>query len=278
MEATRGASGFQIVFFTLAANFISIPVGRMVAGWLGWTRYEAAFCRALIFLIGIAAIAGFPEARRRALEYLRKPILRTRRKELLAVIAVDISVISFGIVGGIAAWDWLNHGAEALKRHSSESAQIAAALSPEGLAFILLAALVAPVIEEIVFRGFLLDAWRVRYGWTIAAFLTSAVFAVYHPFFVVAFFQSLIFICVLRRTGSLRGAIAIHACANLSLWYPLVGRFVFPNNPEGEFSIWAPHFVSLAIAMFLVPAYVWLAWSHRSGAELVTPPENQIRA
>lgn len=278
MKVKSGASGFQIAFFTLAANFISIPVGRMVVGWLGWTRYEATFCRALVFLIGIAAIAAFPGARRRALAYLRSPVMPTRRKELLAVIAVDVSVISFGIAGGIAAWNWWNHGPEAFKRHSSESAQIAAALSPEGLALVVLAALVAPVIEELVFRGFLLDAWRLRYGWTISAFLTSAVFAVYHPYFVAAFFQSLIFICVLRRTGSLRGAIAIHACANLSLWYPLFGRFVFPSNPEGEFAIWVPHFVSLAVAMFLIPGYVWLAWSHKSSPEFAALPENEIRA
>jgi membrane protease YdiL (CAAX protease family) len=268
MKPFSEATGIQIAFFTLVANFVSIPIGRLLARELDSKEFQATISRGLILLIGLIAIVGFPALRRRAAAYLSQPVARQRRRELFVVVLIDISIISFAIAGGIAAWNFTFNGIDGLRRISSPETQLAAALSPHGLAFLLLAAVIAPFVEEIVFRGFLLDACRRRFGWTIGSLLTSAVFAVYHPLFVIAFVQSLIFILVLRRTGSLRGPIVLHACANLSLWYPLIGRFAFPNNPAASVMVWLPHFVSLAIAVLLLPWYSWLAWTRPAQPDL----------
>ena len=126
---------------------------------------------------------------------------------------------------------------------------------------LVVAVLLAPLVEELVFRGFLFDAWQRRWGWLASAVLTSAVFAVYHRLFANAFLGSLVFICVLRRTGSLWTAIIAHAVSNLLLWYPLLGQFVLPGLADrGELPfVWLPHMVALPLTIALLPIYLALA-------------------
>jgi membrane protease YdiL (CAAX protease family) len=50
----------------------------------------------------------------------------------------------------------------------------------------LAAVIVAPLVEEIFFRGFLFQGFRKRYGWLPALLLSSAIFAAAHLEFVVA--------------------------------------------------------------------------------------------
>jgi membrane protease YdiL (CAAX protease family) len=261
MKTTSEASGLQIAFLTLVANFVSIPLGSLIARASGLDSFHSTISQALIFILAAIALTAFPEVRRRAAAYLCNPILRTRRRELLAVIVIDVSLVSLAIGGAIAAWSFAMNGIEGLRPLNSPETELSAALSSRGLAHLFLAIVLAPTVEELVFRGFLLDAWRRRFGWTIASILTSAVFAAYHPLFLVAFVQSLILIFVLRRTGTLRGPIVLHTCTNLSLWYPLVGQYAFPSNPEGGIGVWLPNFASLLVVAALLPWYAWLAWT-----------------
>ena len=78
----------------------------------------------------------------------------------------------------------------------------------------LIIVLVAPVIEEVFFRGFLLNAlWR-RYGFKPAAVISSLIFAVGHVDvlggFVFAVVLSIVFAC----TRSLIGPILVHVSNN----------------------------------------------------------------
>ncbi|MGJ8722987.1 MAG: CPBP family intramembrane glutamic endopeptidase [Roseibacillus sp.] len=96
-----------------------------------------------------------------------------------------------------------------------------------GLAFgVLSAVILAPVVEEIVFRGFLFQSYLRRFGFLLAMVLSTVLFVVIHYYGVygslsVAFFG--LGACALyRATGSLWTAIIFHAVTNglitLSMW------------------------------------------------------------
>jgi uncharacterized protein len=78
-------------------------------------------------------------------------------------------------------------------------------------------AVVAPVVEEIIFRGFIFAGLRDRYGWKIAALISSLLFAVIHfqptavlPIVVLG----LIFAYLYQRSGSIWPAIIMHLSSN----------------------------------------------------------------
>lgn len=83
--------------------------------------------------------------------------------------------------------------------------------------FIFLAVVLAPVVEEILFRGMLLPALAKRFGAAAAVVITAMVFAAIHahvpslvPLFVLACALSLAYI----GTGSLAASMIMHAAFN----------------------------------------------------------------
>ena len=72
----------------------------------------------------------------------------------------------------------------------------------------------APVIEEVFFRGFLLNAlWR-RYGFTSAVVISSLIFAIPHGDILGAFVFAVVLSIVLASTRSLIGPMLVHASNN----------------------------------------------------------------
>lgn len=88
------------------------------------------------------------------------------------------------------------------------------------IAVAVLVAVVAPVVEELFFRGFLFGALRRSMHWVPAALLAGAVFGGVHaggtpPIFLVPLAVLGFMLCWLyRRTGSLLPGIAVHALNN----------------------------------------------------------------
>jgi membrane protease YdiL (CAAX protease family) len=77
--------------------------------------------------------------------------------------------------------------------------------------------LVAPVVEELFFRGFVFAGLRGRYGWPKAALVSSALFAVIHlqPLAIPpVFIMGTIFAILYQRSGSLWPAILMHLATN----------------------------------------------------------------
>ena len=77
--------------------------------------------------------------------------------------------------------------------------------------------LLAPVAEEVFFRGFLLPAFAQRWGFLGGAALVSALFAVSHvaPGAILpAFVSGLLFAWLYRRTGSLWNCCLAHGAQN----------------------------------------------------------------
>lgn len=83
--------------------------------------------------------------------------------------------------------------------------------------FFFVGAVLAPIVEEIFFRGFVFQGFRQRYGWISAMLLSSAVFALAH-LDLVALLPTFILGCVLaylfHRSNSVWPGVIIHFLVN----------------------------------------------------------------
>lgn len=258
------ASGLQVAFLIFAVALLSAPLGHWLATHGPWApEHEGLVGRFVMFAATILVLASFPALRAQCKEMLGAAIPRAYRSEVAVLCAIAIAS-NFAMGGATALWLWLQGGDALLasRMQIQSEAQMAKALSPSFLAMIPLIWLVGPIVEELVFRGFLYRAWAARSHWAIAMLLTAIVFALYHRSFASAFVASILFSCIIRRTGSLRAAIIVHAVGNLTLWYPLLGRFVFPSDAGAaitSFSTWWFHFACLAFVLIFLPAYAWMS-------------------
>ena len=264
----RGATGIQIAFLIFAVMLLAAPAEKYFFGRLQWVR-ESGFPmgRALMFFFGGAILLIFPRLRRLSFVLLATPIPATKKKELGGAIAF-LFLIAFAAVGAyVLAW-WSIGGAPevALRLGPGPSAaqQWSNALSFSGIvtAF-LLAGILGPIVEELVFRGMLYPAWAASWGWIASTLATSIVFAMLHVNAngVSQFLASIVFICLLRRTGSLRACILAHSTLNISLWHPFLGQFLFPaaGRETGELSHWVSHLTCLGVVIVAVPLYMWMS-------------------
>lgn len=101
------------------------------------------------------------------------------------------------------------------------------AVLSEGLdIFTVLATVVmAPIIEEIIFRGLIYRSLRSAMPRVVAALLTSVTFGVVHGtiiWFIYTFLLSLLLIFLLEATGSLLSCIVAHAAFNIVGQLPLI--------------------------------------------------------
>lgn len=94
--------------------------------------------------------------------------------------------------------------------------------------FIVLAVVMAPLFEEVFFRGFLFRGFAESWGWLWGAVVSAAIFAVAHlqlDVFVPLFVLGFVLAWVYHRTGSLWTSITLHAVFNgisVMAWYFLI--------------------------------------------------------
>ncbi len=255
--------GFQIAFLAFATVFLTAPADKFLFSHWQWARdLGLPLGRPMIFVIAAILMGAVRPLRERCAALLAVPMLPGRRRELVIGLALNF-ITSAGAFGAFALWSWSIGGEPALARSMGERAthaeQMEAALSTSGLVmFVFFAACIVPIVEELVFRGMLYPAWKQAWGWGAGAFGSAIVFGLFHGAFLPQFLAGLIFVCVFRRTGSLRSSIYVHATFNLLLWYPLLGQFVLPaGRSTGELHVWAPHLVCLVLTFVLLPWYMW---------------------
>jgi membrane protease YdiL (CAAX protease family) len=94
-------------------------------------------------------------------------------------------------------------------------------------------AIVAPIVEEIFFRGFVFAGLRPRFGWQRAAVISSALFALIHlvptailPIFLLGY----IFAYLYQRSNSIWPAILMHSATNA---LALGAAYVIANTKLG---------------------------------------------
>jgi membrane protease YdiL (CAAX protease family) len=126
-----------------------------------------------------------------------------------AGVVIDLAVGLFGEAAGLSVhWtEWFD-------------ADIAWGSRAMVAASVIGAVILAPLFEEIAFRGLLYGTLRRRFGWAASAALSAGVFALAHGYGVGGFFSvflsGVLWAAAYERTGSLWPAITAHALNNLS--------------------------------------------------------------
>jgi membrane protease YdiL (CAAX protease family) len=128
-----------------------------------------------------------------------------------------------------------------------------------GLFVLVSSVVVAPIAEELVFRGFLLNLWRHRWGLKWGIVLSSLAFGAAHfQYTLFAAAMGMLFCLVYLRFGTLWQGTILHSLYNLvagpfglSLW------FVEKNRAEIHFAFaWIPE-IALTAAFFPLLLLFW---------------------
>jgi membrane protease YdiL (CAAX protease family) len=85
--------------------------------------------------------------------------------------------------------------------------------------FFFVGAIVAPLVEEIFFRGFLFQGFRQRYGWVAGILISSAIFAAAHldPVALIpTFLLGAVLAYVYHRSNSVWPGVILHFLVNAS--------------------------------------------------------------
>jgi membrane protease YdiL (CAAX protease family) len=256
------ASGLQLAFLTFAVALLCVPIGSyLLTGAVRSPDADRLQLRVLPFAIFATVLVAIRPIRMAAAGLLAAAIPRRSRVEVLLVCLAMIP-LHWATTGARALWAWWLDPSSLASMSFDAAAELERAWSPRGLAtFLLLGLMVAPFLEELLFRGFLYRAFERDWGWPGATIATSIAFGLYHPFFLNAFVGAIVFACVVRRTGSLRSSMVVHAFSNLMAWWPMMGQYIgpHPSLPKAELSTWGTNLVALAIGVIALPLYVWMS-------------------
>lgn len=258
-------SGSGVAFLIFAVMLLSVPVStflgrqlQLASPWVGLTVQIGQLSTLAIIVLALERF------RRGLVSSMLQPLPSNRRLETAAVICAQL-LFPFALFGSIVLLHWIPGGPLAVEQRfptaAIHTADQAHAYSMPGVLTAFAAIAIAPIVEEIVFRGFLYRAWEERWGWLSSMLLTSAVFALYHPNFASAFIQSVVLVCIYRRTGTLIAPIVVHTITNSFAWYPLMGQFVIPSPelPAGDLVTWRFHLLALTLYVVALPTYVFMS-------------------
>jgi membrane protease YdiL (CAAX protease family) len=188
----------------------------------------------------------------------------------VVLVSLAKTALPFAVLGGVILWAFAEGSTESTLTRIPLADPVEnweATLSVQGLfRMIVLSWLTGPIIEEIVFRGLLYRAWERQWGWVASTVLTSACFGLVHPTHITAaFLGSIVYICVLRRTGSLKACILVHMLFNVLVSWPVLGQFLFtvPTGDPAKLATWSLPVACLALTALALPAYVWMARKDR---------------
>lgn len=263
------ASGFQIAFLVIAFHFVAQFAARLANDHLALPR-ERFEDLVMILWIGMAlvVIAAFPGLRASARRQLAVAIPEGLRWETacvgLAKFAVPLAVIGAFALGSILASDaaslkpsWPTGSAERLLDAWRDPSSV--------LLILVFMCFLGPLVEEIVFRGWLFRAWDRQWGWKASTIATAIAFGLCHPTSPVhvasTALGSLVFTAILLRTGSLRACIAVHCAYNLLVQAPFLGQVIFRQR-FGDYTgwqTWSLEWACLAFVALALPAYLVLA-------------------
>jgi uncharacterized protein len=277
---SKPASGFQIAFLVLAIAFGTAISSQPIARAIGWPmEHWAKLGQVLTTMVAATILFGIPSLRRFCMAQLLVPLPHSSYAELALVVPAKLT-IPFAVSGVLVLWGLtVDPGFDyyrALFLHENVADLVSTkAPLPIGGALLIVAmsCFVGPVVEELLFRGLLYRAWERQWGWIPATFLTSAVFAFYHPTHLTStFIGSLVFICLFRRTGSLRAPIIVHCLFNMlvSTSYYQDLLLVKSKADAAMLTNWTFQLTCLAFVLVALPTYIWAARRPRQTASMGT--------
>lgn len=131
----------------------------------------------------------------------------------------------------------------------------------------IIAVIVAPVIEEVLFRGLLLQRWALRWGTMTAVILSSSLFAIGHVEVLGHFVFGVAMAALYLRTRSLWVPISAHALNNFIVSVLTLPSELSPDKPEKQMTVaglqsnWWVGIVLLAVGLALLEAYRRRFWN-----------------
>jgi len=190
------------------ANPGSIPVPQVVVKVLGGNAIVLLTCGFVLALVG--CVAGRP---------LRHLGLREQKPIRRALLGLVGWLMVFPILFVVGLLVFVLGPRVGVRPEFQEVLRESLGLPPAALAVVLVGAVVvAPVAEEILFRGFLYATLRRSFGPLAAIVLSSAIFSLLHSqltaapsLFVIGFLLAYLY----ERTRSLVAPMAAHAANNL---------------------------------------------------------------
>lgn len=156
---------------------------------------------------------------------------------LLGIGLVIAQVLVGQFISGVAVWleQWWDIDLIDLARQEQFRAfeGYGAGESPLLLAYFLLNVVVlAPICEELFFRGYAYTTFRSRWGVWLAAFASAFIFAVIHLYsvlFLTVFIMGILFAIAYERNRSLLSMMTAHGVVNLTV---ALVAYIAQSNPE----------------------------------------------
>lgn len=145
-----------------------------------------------------------------------------------------------------------------------------------GVLWMFIGVVLAPVLEEVVFRGILVNRWGVKWGVRTGIVVSSVLFGVLHPVDTAgAAVFGLVAAVLYLQTRTLLVPIAFHAANNL---VAMVLEFVDPAERPFDLAaeiqeIEAMALPGLGIAVVTLPVLVWYLRRHWPGRGVEIPYE-----
>ena len=155
--------------------------------------------------------------------------LRMAPDKIPRVGAVVVIVLSAGLIG-----DWiiaLGLGGTQGSIHWTEwfDQSLVWGTSTEVAATLLEYSIIAPVLEEVIFRGVVFGSLRRRFGWGASAILSALVFSFVHGYgllgLLTVFWSGVLWAWAYEKTGSLWPSMIAHGLNNLLVSLTLVALF-----------------------------------------------------
>jgi membrane protease YdiL (CAAX protease family) len=254
----------QLSLFIIAAGVAGILLAKALVSSMSLPTADVPYLARLSwFVLGGFAIFSIGRLRLRTRELLSVPVPHSRLAEVV-VVAIAVVLLQFALFGYLAMDRWMRGGNVAVMQIMLvEERNLDHAFDATTLRDLAITSLLAPVIEEIVFRGLLFEQWAQTRRPAVAMVLSSIVFAACHLSYAFPFGAGLLLCAVYVRTGALRAAIFVHFVGNASMWYPLLGRFVVPADSRGIESYWF-HLLCLGLVPLFIGFYAFAAQRARA--------------
>lgn len=98
--------------------------------------------------------------------------------------------------------------------------------------FFIVGAILAPLVEEIFFRGFLFQGFRARYGWVAGLLISSAIFAIAHldpASLIPTFILGCLLAYLYQRSNSVWPGVILHMAVNT---FGLISVYILTQYPN----------------------------------------------